>query len=187
MSGLSVRTTRADGSTSVRSLLALLALAAGVGAVFGVVWWWLAPRVVLQVTNGVAYPVEFQPGGFIADDGIAAILCAVGGIVLGILTLAVQRIPTGEHSRATITALATAIAVSCVAAGFLWWTGTSLGSIDTVEEIAAVGDGGQFESGLRLRMPGVLLLAPLTAALVVAVVAVSDWIAGRWPTSSARA
>ncbi len=173
--------------TSIRSLVALAALAAGVGAFLGAVWWWWAPRVVLQVSGDFAYPIDFQPGGFIADDGIAAVLCAVCGLALGVLTLAVQRVPSPEHSRATVSALVTAIAVSLLAALLLWFTGTSLGSVDITEQIIAVGDGGQFDSALRLRMTGVLLLAPLAAALVIAVVAVSDWIAGRWSPASSGA
>lgn len=184
MSSLSTEHANVRRTTPERSLLALIGLAAGLGAIFGVVWWWSAPRVVLQVTNGMAYPTDFQPGGFIADDGIAAVLCSLVGLVLGVLTLAVRRVPTPDYSRATVAALVTAIAVSLVAALLLWFTGTSLGSVDVAEQIAAVGDGGDFESALQLRMTGVLLLAPLTAALVIAVVAVSDWIAGRWASIS---
>jgi len=170
-----------------RSVVGLFALAVGVGAAGGVLWWWSAPRVVLQVINGQAFPVGYQPGGFIADDGIAAVLCVCGGLVIGVLALVVQRIPTKEYSRATLGALTVAVIASFVGAVVLWFIGTSLGRVDVAEQIAIVGEGGEFDSALRLRMPGVLLLWPLFAALVVAVVAVSDWIADRWSRDSVSA
>ncbi len=170
-----------------RSLFALFAIAAGLGVVGGLLWWWSAPRVVLQVVGDRAFPVEYQPGGFIADDGIAAIVCIVGGLVIGVLVLIAQQTPSKEHSRATVGALFVAVAASLVGAVALWWVGTFFGRVDVAAQIISVGEGGRFDSALQLRMPGVLLLWPLFAALVVAVIAVSDWIADRWASESGAA
>jgi hypothetical protein len=187
VSGLEQPHPRTRTTVTGRWLFAVFAIAAGLGAAGGLLWWWSAPRVVLQVVNGRAFPVEYQPGGFIADDGIAAIACIVGGLIIGALVLVVQQTPSREYSRATLGALFVAVTASLIGAVVLWLVGTFLGRVDVAAQIVSVGDGGQFDSALQLRMPGVLLLWPLFAALMVAVVAVSDWIADRWASESGAA
>ena len=56
------------------SLVAVLG-AVGLGALLGLVWEALAPRVSLIVaSDGKPYPEGSQPEGYMTDDGIAALM-----------------------------------------------------------------------------------------------------------------
>jgi len=128
-------------------VVGLIAVVAGLGALLGIAWWSWAPRVVLDVFGDATFPAEFQPGGYIADDGIAALACMVGGV----LTIAVATLLARHRSGAAL-----------------------LGAVDLDAAIAAAGDGGQVEAPLTLRMPGVLVLWPLASAVVFTL---GSWLA----------
>ena len=57
---------------SIVSLAVALVATLGLGALLGIVWEALAPRVTLIVaSDSLAYPEGFQPEGYATDDGIA--------------------------------------------------------------------------------------------------------------------
>jgi hypothetical protein len=168
-----------------RDIIGLIAVAAGLGVALGLAWWWLAPGVLLDVyADGdgfISFPAEYQPRGYITDDAIAAIASLVGGA----LTVIVAMILSARRMhRVGLAALAWSIGAGVVGAVLLWWVGTTLGAVDLQAAMAEVGEGGQVEAGLTLRMPGVLLLWPLGSAMVFCGYAVLDWIIrGREPAA----
>ena len=164
-------TGRADRTRADLLVLVLVALA--LGAVLGAAWWALAPRVVLDVYGDQTYPAEFQPGGYVADDGIASLMCLLGGVLtLGTAVLLARRRGSGALTLGT---LGRAMLAGILAALVLWWVGSRLGAVDLQAEIAAAGDGGQVLAPLTLRMPAVLLLWPLASAVVFSFAALIAW------------
>ena len=58
----------------------------------------------------------------------------------------------------------------------MWFVGTRLGSVD-IEGLSATTDTDLvIEAPLQVAMPGMFLMWPLAAALVVTVLALGDWI-----------
>ena len=158
----------------VASLVAIVG-AIGLGALLGVVWEALAPRVSLVVaSDGRPYPEGYQPEGYMTDDGIAALLCLAAGLVMGIVAVwAARRIASRDH--ALLVALVSVLVLGAVGVVALWWTGEALGSFDFDAVVAASAEGDVITAPLQLRMPGVLVLWPLAGVLVVFLAAVSDW------------
>ena len=152
-----------------------------VGALLGVLWARLAPRVDLLVAgDGKAYPQGYQPEGYMAADGIAALLCIVAGIVVGVLAVIVLRRRTPQDSdHAARWATIVVIPLGLLGAVALWFVGTRLGGFDLSLVVSGSAQGAEIAAPLRLRMPGVLVLWPAASLLVVFVVAVADWIVGR--------
>lgn len=153
------------------SLLALLA-AALVGALLGVLWWRLAPTDPLFVAGGKAYPQTWQPRDYITDEVIAALLCTVAGLVVGVAAVWITR-------PRRLLALWSSVAMGCLGALALWLVGTRLGAVDVPALVAQSADGAKFAAPLRLRMPGVLVLWPLASVTVVFIVALYEWWRGK--------
>jgi hypothetical protein len=163
-----------------RDVIGLLAVTAGLGAALGAAWWALAPSVVLKVVGTATFPAEFQPRGYIADDGIAALACILGGVVtMGVAALLARRCCGTAVGYPT---LGWSLVAGVVGAIVLWWVGTRLGAVDVEAAVAAVGDGGQVEAPLRLRMPGVLVLWPLASAAAFTIASWIIWIVRPAPT-----
>ena len=149
---------------------------AALGALLGLLWVRLAPRVELFVSGGKGYPHGFQPEGYMTADGLAALLCAGAGVVVGIaVTLVVRRRVDAEDPRWAYFALALGVLLGVVGAGSLWLTGVLLGTTDYEAQLAAAVDGDTLVAPLRLRIPGVLLLWPIASVSVTFVVALFDW------------
>lgn len=152
------------------------------GALLGLVWARLAPRVELVVAgDGQPYPEGFQPEGYMTDDGIAAILCIAAGLVIGAcVVFAVRRAARGSDlDRRMRWAALLVVILGVLGAASLWLVGTQSASIDFDALLTASQPGDAVRAPLRLRMPGVLVLWPAASALVVFAVAVGDWLAGR--------
>jgi len=156
------------------------------GAVLGVAWWWWAPRVVLDVFGDQAFPADFQPGGYMTDEGLAALLCIAGGVIVTIAFIALTRRRGVLATAPGVVAWVTLVGL--IGAGAMWFVGTRLGAVDLPAEIAQVGDGGQVVTGLVLRMPGIIVLWPLTSGVLLALGSVIVWIrdGGKIPENSAR-
>lgn len=170
MSGLTIVT---SPRVTFRDGVGLIAISAGLGAVLGVAWWAWAPRVVLDVFGDATFPAEFQPGGYITDDAIAALACMAGGVLtMGVAAILARR---RGGSMLAYPTLGWALIAGAVGAVVLWWTGSQLGAVDLAAAVAAAGDGGQVEAPLVLRMPGVLVLWPLASALVFTLAAWVAW------------
>ena len=160
------------------SLVAVLG-AAGLGALLGLVWEALAPRVTLIVaSDGKPYPEGYQPEGYMTDDGIAALLCLGAGLVLGLAAVWVSR-RAASRDHALLVALASVLVLGAVGALALWWTGERAGSFDFDAVVASSPEGTAVTAPLTLRMPGVLVLWPMAAVLVVFLAALGDWWRGR--------
>ena len=158
---------------------------AAFGALLGLVWARLAPRVDLIVAgDGKPYPEGFQPEGYMSDDGVAAILCVVAGLVVGAVVVLVFRRSAGSDGLdgAMRWAALVVLPLGVVGAAALWLVGTRIGGFDLAEVVALADEGDPLRAPLRLRMPGVLVLWPAASALVVFAVAVGDWLAGRTRT-----
>lgn len=162
----------------MRRLAAILIALVGVlglGALLGFVWEALAPRVALVVaSDGNPYPEGYQPEGYMTDDGIAALLCAAAGLVVGLAALWVVR-RVVPRDRALLVALVGVLILGAVGACALWWTGERLGSFDFDATLATSPEGTTLTAPLTLRMPGVLVLWPLASVVVVFVAALGDW------------
>lgn len=160
------------------SVVAVLG-AIGLGALLGLVWEALAPRVSLIVaSDGKPYPEGYQPEGYMTDDGIAALLCLAAGLIMGIAAVWVsRRIAARDH--ALLVALVSVLVLGTVGALALWWTGETIGSFDFEALLASSPEGTAVTAPLTLRMPGVLVLWPMAAVLVVFLAALGDWWRGR--------
>lgn len=150
--------------------------AAALGVLLGFLWVRLAPRVELFVSGGKGYPQGFQPEGYMTADGLAGLLCAGAGVVVGIaVTVVVRRRVDAEDPRWAYVALVLGVLLGVVGAGSLWLTGVLLGTTDYEAQLAAAVDGDTLVAPLRLRIPGVLLLWPIASVSVTFIVALFDW------------
>lgn len=160
------------------SLVAVLG-AIGLGALLGLAWEALAPRVSLIVaSDGKPYPEGYQPEGYMTDDGIAALLCLAAGLVVGIAAVWVsRRVASRDH--ALLVALASVLVLGTAGALALWWTGQNVGAFDFDALVASSPEGTTLTAPLTLRMPGVLVLWPMASVVVVFLAALGDWWRGR--------
>lgn len=141
----------------------MLRLAVLVGAVLGVIWWRVAPRVMVEVTADGLALVDPAGKAFIAADGWFAVLGALAGLVCGVIGVLRWRrdgigLAVGEAAGGVLGALVAMLVGQ--------WLGRS-----TLDGSAAVGT--IAEASLQVRATGVLLAWPLVALLVVVAVAVS--------------
>lgn len=149
------------------------------GALLGLLWERLAPRVALVVAgDGKPYPEGYQPEEFMSDDGIAAILCVLGGLLIGACVALIARRMSSPDQAMRWSAIVV-VPLGALGTAALWFVGTHLGSFDLNEVVLASDVGDAVTAPLRLRMPGVLVLWPAASALVVFFVAVGDWLADR--------
>jgi hypothetical protein len=139
------------------------------GLALGVVWWRLAPRVPLLVQPGAAYPQGYQPEGYLAADATFGLLGLIAGIAITIGLANMRR----EHLASVLVAglLSGAIGVAA-----MWFVGTRLGSVDIVGLSATTTEDVVVDAPLKVAMPSMFLMWPLAAAMVVTVLALSDWL-----------
>jgi len=160
--------------TIVRRATSVLVMGLVVGAVggvaLGVVWWRLAPRVSVVVRPDAVYPANYQPDGYIAADVAFAILAVIAGVAVTIGLVRMRR----EHLIATLFA---ALLSGAVGSLLMWLVGTRLGHVDIEGLSATITDSVTVDAPLRLTMPALVLVWPIASALVVCIVALSDWLA----------
>jgi hypothetical protein len=160
--------------STVRKASAVVAAGLVVGAVsgaaLGVVWWALAPRVPLVVRPGVSYPEAYQPEGFLAADVAFGALAIVAGVAITIGLANMRR----DHLASV---LAAAILASAVGTAAMWFVGTRLGSVDIEGLSATTTEDLVVDAPLKVAMPGMFVMWALASAVVVTVLAFSDWVA----------
>ncbi len=140
------------------------------GAALGVVWSALAPRVPLVIGSDSASPQGFQPEEYLASDIAFGILGLVAGVAITIGLAYMRR----EH---LFSVLVAALVSSALGTTAMWFVGTRLGSVD-IEGLQATTTGELVVDGpLSVSLPAVYLLWSVAAALVVTVLALSDWLA----------
>lgn len=140
------------------------------GAALGVLWAALAPRVPMVIRPDLAQPEGFQPEGYLAADVAFGALAAVAGVAVTVGLAYMRR----EH---LLTVLLAGLLAAALGTAAMWWVGSSLGSVD-IEGLQATTSGEVVVDGpLRVSLPGMFLVWPITAAVVVTVLALGDWLA----------
>jgi len=127
------------------------------GAVAGLVWWWLAPRVDFRIGDTGPVPIG-NPSEevLVADDVVLLVVLALVGLVGGTAAWFLRR----RRGVATVLALA----VGGSAAGLVaWQVGELLGAGPTKAQLGQVG--GVVTSSLTLGSLAVLAATPFTAVL----------------------
>ena len=147
-------------------LIAGVISAVVIGAALGVVWWKLAPRVSVMVKEGEAWPANYQPNEYLGADVAFGALALLAGLGVTIALIYMRR----EH---LISTLASAVLSGFIGSAIMWFIGTRLGSVDiaglsATEEIVV-------DAPLKLTLPAMIIVWPLTAAVVISIVAAADW------------
>ena len=147
-------------------LIAGLISAVVIGAALGVVWWKLAPRVSVIVKEGETWPANYQPNEYLGADVAFGALALLAGLGVTIALIYMRR----EHLLST---LASAILSGFVGSVLMWFVGTRLGGVDIeglsgTEEVTV-------DAPLQLTLPAMIVIWPLTAAVVISIVAAADW------------
>lgn len=138
------------------------------GASLGVLWWALAPRVSVVVSDEGVRADGFQPQEYLAADIAFGGLALVAGLFVTIGLVYMRR----EHLVATLGA---ALLASVVGTSIMWFVGTQLGSVDL--ETVDLPEPSVIEGPLEIHMPAIFLVWPLTAAIIISVLALSDFFA----------
>lgn len=140
------------------------------GAALGVVWSALAPRVPIVVAPESASPQGFQPEEYLASDIAFGVLGLIAGIAVTIGLAYMRR----EH---LLSVLVAALLASGIGTAAMWFVGTRLGSVD-IEGLQATTTSEIIVDGpLTVSLPAVYLMWPVAAAVIVTVLALSDWLA----------
>jgi hypothetical protein len=147
-------------------LIAGLISAVVVGAALGVVWWKLAPRVSVIVKAGETWPANYQPNEYLGADVAFGALAILAGLGVTIALIYMRR----EH---LVSTLASAILCGFVGTWCMWFVGTRLGNVEIsglsgTEEVT-------IDAPLQLTLPAMTMIWPLTAAVVISIVAAADW------------
>ena len=140
------------------------------GAALGVVWWALAPRVPVVVRPGVTFPEGYQPEGFLAADVAFGVLALVAGVAITIGLASMRR----DH---LMSVLVGALLASAVGTAAMWFVGTRLGSVDIEGLIATTTEDLVVDGPLEVSMPVMFIIWALASAVVVTILALSDWVA----------
>ena len=148
-------------------LIAGLISAVVIGAALGVVWWKLAPRVSVIVKEGETWPANYQPNEYLGADVAFGALALLAGLGVTIALIYMRR----EHLLST---LASSVLSGFVGSALMWFIGTRLGGVDIAglsgtEEVVV-------EAPLQLTLPAMIMIWPLTAAVVISIVAAADWL-----------
>lgn len=137
------------------------------GAALGVMWWALAPRVSIVVSEDGLRPDEFQPQEYLAADIAFGALALVAGLLVTIGLAYMRR----EHLVATLLA---ALISSALGTTMMWVVGTRLGSVDL--ENLDLPAASIVQGPLEVSMPAMFLVWSLTSAVVISVLALSDFL-----------
>lgn len=139
------------------------------GAALGVVWSALAPRVPLVVAPESASPQGFQPEEYLASDIAFGVLGLVAGVAVTIGLAYMRR----EHLLSVLIAALLASGLGTVA---MWFVGTRLGSVDIEGLQATTTSEIIVDAPLTVSLPAVYLMWSVAAALIVTILALSDWL-----------
>lgn len=149
---------------AARTVAILLATSLIAGVVVGLLWLQLAPRPELVARSGRLVDAVSYPQAYVAADAMLGLLCAVTGLLLGILGLW-RWFPASPD-----TALLGLTAGSVIGPVVAWRIGTSLGSSPESISAGAIVDGTVVSGPLQLQAVGVLLFWPAWVAVVGVVI-----------------
>ncbi|WP_354639607.1 hypothetical protein [Kitasatospora camelliae] len=142
----------------------LIAVAGAVlGVVLGLLWLWIAPRVMFEVKGDRILYADPEGEQRVGADGVFALL----GLGAGVLTALVAFLLTRRRGGGI--AVAAGLAVGGLAGSVIGWQlGTRLGpTSDLVAHARQLGEGGHFSAPLQLGAQGALLVWPMTAMVVL--------------------
>lgn len=139
-----------------------------VGVAFGVIWWRLAPRVPLVVRPDRAVPQGIQPDGYLGADLAFAALAVTAGIAIAVGLVRMRR----EH---LLSVLVAALLSGAVGTLLMWAVGERLGSVDIEGLAATTTTDIVVDAPLQVTMPALLLVWPMTSAVIITVLAALDW------------
>lgn len=151
-----------------RYLLRVVAACAGIGVGIGLLWWRLAPRELMKVIGGKAYPAGYQPRAFIASEVLLVALLAAAGLIVTSWLIVRRR----EQPFAVLVASGLG---GLLAAVIAWQIGTRIGAFDLAALAAGSPDMTLVEAPLTMRMYADLLAWPLAASFVVLLATLIDW------------
>jgi hypothetical protein len=117
----------------------------------------------------VSYPQGYQPEGYLAADAAFGVLALIAGIAITIGLANMRR----EHLASVLVA---GLLSGVVGTAAMWFVGTRLGSVDIVGLSATTTTDVVVDAPLRVAMPGMFLMWPLGAAIIVTVLALGDWV-----------
>ncbi len=148
-------------------------IAIGLGALMGVVWWWVAPTELWTVVEGGLVPADPGFDAWFAADGWFAVL----GLVAGVL-LALSSWRRGQRNGVAL--VAGVVVGGGLVAVTAWALGGALGPPDAQTTADSAELGTTVEGALGIRAFGVLfspVLAALTVtALLLARTPVDEWV-----------
>jgi hypothetical protein len=158
-------TDSARGSLRVVAETAVVGIA--LGALMGLIWWWLAPSEEWRVVKGGALvPAEIGFDAWFAADGWFLVLGAIAGVLLTLITW--------RRGRGSPVALAVGVIVGGALLALTAW---SLGGLLGPPDPKAVADtaelGTTVEGALGLRALGVMCAPLLTALTTLALLVAS--------------
>lgn len=137
------------------------------GAALGVLWWALAPRVSIVVSENGLRPDGFQPQEYLAADVAFGGLALVAGLLVTVGLTYMRR----EHLISTLIA---ALISSVLGTAAMWFVGTRLGSVDL--ENLDLPAASIVQGPLEVNMPAMFLAWSLSSAIVISVLALSDFL-----------
>jgi hypothetical protein len=166
---------RARRTVSVLAAGTILGIFAG--SALGVLWWRLAPRVPVLINEAEGPTPGYQPQEYIGADVAFGSLGLVAGLVI---TIGLVRMRRDQ----ILSVLVASIVAGIIGSAAMWFVGTRLGSVDIEGLIATTTESITVDAPLVVTLPGVYLVWPLVAALIVTLVAFSDvWTARAWRSS----
>lgn len=146
-------------------LIGALITAAGalLGLLVGVLWLWLAPRVMLVASTDAIRYVDPEGEQRAGADGVFALLALAAGALTALVAFLLTRRRGGGIAVAV--GLATGGLAGSVVA---WQLGMKLGpSTDVIANAKRAGQGVDFSAAIELGAPGALLVWPMTAMVVL--------------------
>ncbi len=174
---------RPPGGRALAAAALIVAASVVLGVVGGLVWAWIAPRVVYQVytlSPPTAYAVNPETNAFIAADGIYSFMALAGGVLTGLLACRFVR-------RYGPVPMAAVVLGSVVAAFLAAWTGhwaTGAGTFDHL--LATSKPGALLSAPISLGSHGALAFWPLAAAAVAGGVELLSYMRTRGQSRNGR-
>jgi hypothetical protein len=144
-------------------LVIALAGSAVLGAIAGLIWGAVAPRVLFQeVATGAAQQVHAEDGGYILADVWFCGITAVGGLITGIL--GARFLVHRDNWPAAL-----GVVLGAVGAAYLtMWIGGLIGLSTYNHQLASSAVGTYFNDSLGLSAKSALSFWPLVASAIVA-------------------
>jgi hypothetical protein len=144
------------------------------GAALGVLWWRLAPRVPVLISAEDGATLGYQPEEYIGADVAFGALALVAGLVV---TIGLVRMRRDQ----LLSVLLASVLAGILGSASMWFVGTRLGSVDIEGLVATTTESITVDGALVVTLPGVFVVWPLVAALIVTMIALSEvWTARTW-------